>query len=140
MPDVRTSPMPDPEVVRNFDWDQVNLDDTAIKLRDLMKDGVPAAIRYTYKDEVLAVFGLDISLMEGALRNPERVEISARELQPRDKRYPVLGFYRGDITMILGLRQPTCTKVIAARPNPSDIRAQAPPPSLIRNGTRKCGA
>ncbi len=111
--DVHTSPLPDPEVIRNFDWDKVNLDATAIKLRDLRKNGVPAAIRYTYKDEVLAVFGLDIALMEGALRNPDRVEIRPESFN-RDKRYPVLGFYRGDITVILGLRQPVTPKVIAA--------------------------
>jgi hypothetical protein len=45
-----------------------------------MKNGVPAAIRYTYKD----------------------------------KRYPVLGFHRGDVQVILGLRQPMTPKVIAA--------------------------
>ncbi len=111
--DTRTSPLPDPEVVRNFDWDRVNLDDTAAKLRDLMKDGVPPAIRYTYKDDVLAVFGLTIDLMEGALRHPERVEIRPESFN-KDKRYPVLAFHRGDVQVILGLRQPVTPKVIAA--------------------------
>ncbi len=37
-----------------------------------------------------------------------------RVVQNKDKRYPVLGFYRGDVTVILGLRQPVTPKVIAA--------------------------
>jgi hypothetical protein len=85
--DYRVSPMPAAEVIRNFNWDAVDLDATAIKLRDLMKDGVPEAIRYTYKDDVLAVFGLTTELMEGALRHPERVEIRPESFN-KDKRYP----------------------------------------------------
>ncbi len=111
--DVRTSPMPDPEVIRNFDWDQVNLDDTAAKLCQLMRNGVPPAIRYTYSPDVLALYGVDLNLLEGALRQPERVEIRPESFN-RDKRYPVLAFHRGDVQVILGLRQPVSPKVIAA--------------------------
>ncbi len=113
VPDVRTSPMPDPEVIRNFDWDQVNLDDTAAKLCQLMRNGVPPAIRYSYSPDVLALYGVDLNLLEGALRHPERVEIRPESFN-RDKRYPVLAFHRGDVQVILGLRQPVSPKVIAA--------------------------
>jgi hypothetical protein len=111
--ETRQSPMPAADVIRNFDWDKVDLDATAIKLRDLMKDGVPDAIRYTYKDDVLLVFGLTTELMDGALRQPERVEIRPESFD-KDKRYPVLAFHRGDVQVILGLRQPVTPRVIAA--------------------------
>lgn len=111
--DTLTSPMPDDEVIQNFDWDSVNLDATAARLRDLMKGGVPDAIRYSYSGDVLALYGMDLSLMDAALRSPERVEIRPESFD-QSKRYPVLGFYRGDISVILGLRQPLTPKVIAA--------------------------
>jgi hypothetical protein len=125
---IRTSPEVDPEVIRNFDWDQVNLDQTVIKLRDLMRNGVPQAIRYTYSDDVLALYGVDMNLLE-ALRQPERVEIRPESFD-KAKRYPVLGFHRGDVTVILGLRQPVTPKVIAAyahsrRPTPTAWRTPA---------------
>ena len=105
--------MPPEHVIRNYDWDRIDLDATAIKLRDLMKDGVPEAIRYTYQADVLAVFGLTTELMDGALRHPSASR-SGPESFDKDKRYPVLAFHRGDVQVILGLRQPVTPKVIAA--------------------------
>lgn len=82
-------------------------------LLDLCKDGLPMNLGYDFKEDVLAMYGLDHDLLEAALRNPERVEIRP-ETHTQDKRYCILGFYRGDLEIILGMRSPSTPRVIAA--------------------------
>lgn len=81
-------------------------------LRELCKDGLPTNLGYDYKDEVLSLYGIDLALMDAALRNPERVEIRP-ESRDKDKRYCILSFHRGDLVVILGMRLPASPRVIA---------------------------
>lgn len=61
------------------------------------------AQRFTYHPDVLALYGLDEEAVEAAVRHPERVELRP-ETFDQTKRYRVLGFYRGDVKVIVGFR------------------------------------
>ena len=96
-----------------LDIDSIALTRSANSLRDKFQHGVPGNIRPSYKDEVLEVWAVTVDMMEGTLRHPERVEIRP-ETYDETKRYPVLGFHRGDMVVILGLKYPATPAVIAA--------------------------
>jgi hypothetical protein len=82
-------------------------------LLGLCKDGLPDGLGYTVKEDVLALYGIDLDLLDGAVRHPERVEIRP-ESHNKDKRYCILAFYRGDLEIIMGMRNPATPAVIAA--------------------------
>lgn len=111
-----TEPLPSTEVwsstPEDVDWSAVpDLEATAGKLRERLRNGLPAAIPFTYHPDVLAMQGMDFDLVEAALRHPERVELRP---ETATKKYPVLAFWRGDVVTILGMRVPTHPKIIAA--------------------------
>ena len=78
----------------------------------LCRQGLPDRFQYSFKEDVLAMYGVDMNLLDSALRSPERVEIRPESMD-EDKRYGVLAFYRGDIEVILGMRAPATPRVIA---------------------------
>jgi hypothetical protein len=89
------------------------LDSTAYQLLVKCMNGLPDEYGYDYKDDVLATAGFQHEDVDSALRNPDRVEIRP-ESWDKEKRYPILGFYRGDVCAILGMRIPAKPRVIAA--------------------------
>jgi transcriptional regulator with XRE-family HTH domain len=90
-----------------------DLDATAYQLLVKCMNGLPEEFGYDYKDDVLATAGFQQEDVDAALRNPQRVEIRP-ESWDREKRYPILGFHRGDVSVILGLLTPAKPRVIAA--------------------------
>lgn len=95
-------------------WDEISgfeLDATANDMRMACDRGLPAAVPYMIRDDVLALEGFDESAVERALREPDRVEIRP---ETAEKKYPVLGFRRGDVVVILGMRTPRNPAIIAA--------------------------
>ena len=90
-----------------------DLDATAYQLLVKCMYGLPDEYGYDYKDDVLATAGFVQEDVDSALRRPERVEIRP-ESWDREKRYPILGFYKGDVSVILGMRTPAKPRVIAA--------------------------
>lgn len=90
-----------------------DLDSTAYQLLVKCMDGLPEQYGYDYKEDVLATAGFVREDVDAALRQPHRVEIRP-ESWDKEKRYPVLGFHRGDVSVILGMRTPEKPRVIAA--------------------------
>lgn len=95
-----------------FDWAAVDLKQTAYRFCTQYRDGLPAGIGFAYLPDVLALYGVDTDLTEDTLRAPERVEVRPESFS-KQKGYPVLGFYRGDVQVILGLKEPVRPCVIA---------------------------
>jgi hypothetical protein len=93
------------------DWDSIDPEATAYQLQQRLQKGLPQWMRFQYHPDVLSLWGMDLGLMSDALRWPSRVEVRP---QTKEKRYPILAFYRGDLEVILGLRQPYTPAVIAA--------------------------
>lgn len=95
----------------SFDWTTVNIGSTAAGLRARLQGGLPEQMQYTFLDDVRDICGVDATLVDDALRRPARVVVSPAT---PDKGYPVLIFYRGDLQIILGFRNPTLPLVMAA--------------------------
>jgi hypothetical protein len=90
-----------------------DLDATAYQLLVKCMNGLPEEFGYDYKDDVLATGGFRQEDVDAALRHPHRVEIRP-ESWDKEKRYPILGFHRGDVSVILGMLTPAKPRVIAA--------------------------
>lgn len=99
------------EATGTVDWDRYDVEASAFSLWVACAEGLPEAISFSYRDDVLALEGLNITTMETAVRFPDRVEIRP---ESRDKGYPILGFHRGDVMVVLGMRIPRSPAVIAA--------------------------
>lgn len=112
-PEELKSPQPAEEVVRSFDWASVDLEPISVRFHTRFRQGIPEAIQFTYHPDVLALYGMDFDRCDDAVRHPERVEIRS-ETFDKEKRYPILGFYRGDVLVIIGFRDPPNPKIIAA--------------------------
>jgi hypothetical protein len=95
-----------------FDWAGVDLQSSAYIFSERFRAGLPAGVGFFYLPDVLALYGLDTELCEATLRHPERVWVRPESFH-RTKRYPVLGFARGDVQVILGMRDPYRPCVIA---------------------------
>lgn len=95
----------------DVDWGRFDIEATAHQLFESCQRGLPWAIAFGYHPDVLALQGLDLPQCEAAVRAPERVEIRP---ETGKKGYPILGFSRGDVKVILGMRAPTRPMVIAA--------------------------
>lgn len=120
-PTKRQQPVP-PEDLRPYDEGVVEADPGADPLPpeaadagtfDLFEDvkgGLPGGYPFTYHPDVLALHGLNKDEVETAVRNPERVEIRP---ESKGKGYPVLGFQRGDVRVIMGFRNRVKPAVIA---------------------------
>jgi hypothetical protein len=89
------------------------LDLTSYELFLTCQNGLPAETAFVYHPDVLALHGFGDAEEEirATLRQPSRVEIRPETAK---KRYPVLGFWRGDVNVILGLQRPSQPAVIAA--------------------------
>jgi transcriptional regulator with XRE-family HTH domain len=94
-------------------WSDDELQATAYQLLVKCMDGLPEGIAFDYKDDVLATQGFVEEDVIAAVRKPQRVEIRP-ESWDKEKRYPILGFHRGDCMVVLGMRQPNTPRVIAA--------------------------
>lgn len=81
-------------------------------LKEKWDKGLPERVGYEYLPDVLALYGTDEEAIESCLRSPDRVEVRPESFN-KDKRYPVLGFYKADVNVILGLRNTTRPCVIA---------------------------
>jgi hypothetical protein len=94
-------------------WSDSDLEATAYQLLVKCMDGLPEEIGFDYKEDVLATAGFREEDVVSAVRHPQRVEIRP-ESWDKEKRYPILGFTKGDVQVIMGMRQPTKPRVIAA--------------------------
>jgi hypothetical protein len=94
-------------------WSDSDLEASAYQLLVKCMDGLPEEIGFDYKDDVLATAGFVEEDVIAAVRNPQRVEIRP-ESWDKEKRYPILGFTKGDVQVIMGMRTPTKPRVIAA--------------------------
>jgi hypothetical protein len=83
---------------------------SAIELQQRWSRGL--GIGYDIHPDVMALYGVDLDLVSSALDNPQHVEVRP-ESYDKDKRYVVLSFKRGDVTVILGCMTPARPKVIA---------------------------
>lgn len=96
-------------------WDKIDddaLGGFALRLSAFCREhGLPITVKI--RDDVLALEGFDEAAVRAALLHPDRVDVRP-ETWEKDKRYPVLSFRRGDVVVILGLRQPDAPAVIAA--------------------------
>ena len=96
----------------DFDWDSISdLEGACHALCVRFRSGLPTAIGYSYLPDVLAMEGMNVDSVDASLRQPEYVEVAGESY---DKKFPVLRFRRGDAMTVLGLREPTEPKVIAA--------------------------
>lgn len=93
------------------DWKKLDLANGADRLRQVCEKGLPPGIKHEYLPAVHDLEGFDHDLIDSALRTPQRVLIRP---ETKKKGYPVLGFYRGDVEVILGMRMPSAPTVIAA--------------------------
>jgi transcriptional regulator with XRE-family HTH domain/uncharacterized coiled-coil protein SlyX len=94
-------------------WSDDELQATAYQLLVKCMDGLPENIAFDYKDDVLATAGFVEEDVIAAVRHPSRVEIRP-ESWDKEKRYPILGFHKGDCMVVVGMRQPSTPRVIAA--------------------------
>lgn len=101
-----------PPTGKPFDWEQVDLKQSTSRFAQQWARGLPAGVGFSYLPDVLALWGLDTELTEAVLRNPESVEVRPESFHT-NKRYPVLGFKRGDVQVILGMRDPVHPCIIA---------------------------
>lgn len=84
-----------------------------LALSEQWRTGLPDEIKYEYLPDVLALYGVDQNILDSCLRFPERVEVRPESFD-KAKRYVVLGFFKGDVNVILGMRNPQRPTVIAA--------------------------
>ena len=85
---------------------------TGNQLVERWRTGLPAHIVPEIKPDVLALFGITEEIYEGALRHPDRVEVRPESFEP-GKRYIIIGFYRGDVGVMLGTRSVSSPAIIA---------------------------
>jgi hypothetical protein len=94
------------------DWELVGLSESAYTLSRQVANGIPPEATIEYHPEVLALAGVDLAAAEAVARKPERVEIAAKETAAN--KHPMLTFRRGDVTVVLGFRNPHVPKMVAA--------------------------
>lgn len=94
-----------------FDWSAVSagVEGSAHQLCQRFSRGY--AGHFTWLPDVLALEGMDLGIVEDALRHAERVEVRP---ESKPKGYPILGFHRGDVLTVLGFKNPEKPCVIAA--------------------------
>jgi transcriptional regulator with XRE-family HTH domain len=97
---------------------------------DKFLHGLPEDVAFIYRDEVLALDGMDPQVVEDTLRNPHWVEIA--EADSYRKGYAILRFHKADLTTVLGLRNPQEPAVIAHYRG-EDPRAKQPATEDPRN-------
>lgn len=97
----------DPEWERLTD-DQLNL--SAYRLQQLCEKGLPTHVPFEVWPEVEALDGYDDARVRGTLTHPSWVEVRP---ETKAKKYPVLGFHRGDVHVVMGFRTPSKPLVIA---------------------------
>lgn len=96
-----------------FDWASLgdSLEAASQVARSHLRNGIPPSMRFTYYPDLLGIEGLDLDIVEAALRYPERVEVAPETFE---KRYTILRFHKGDCLVALGMRTPNQPQVIAA--------------------------
>lgn len=94
------------------DWELMGLSESAYKLSQQVADGIPPEATILYHTDVLALAGVDLAAAEAVARKPERVEIAGKETA--QNKHPMLMFRRGDVTVVLGFRDPHVPKMVAA--------------------------
>ena len=73
--------------------------------------GVPPECDLQVHQGVLAMWGIDLNLIESVARNPEHVVIAPESFE---KKYPVIRFRRGDVLTVIGFQRPRTPSIIAA--------------------------
>ena len=109
------APKFDRPVPREFDirdaWEKLDVDRVASSMLDACRAGLPDALPLDMHPDVMALEGINFDLVVSSVRNPNYVEIAGLETQ--EKGYPVLRFFRGDITTVVGLRESQYPRIIA---------------------------
>jgi hypothetical protein len=100
-----------PGVEDGTDWPSADLDGSALTILRAVAKGVPERCHLLFHDDVTALHGIDLEMVETACRRPHRVEIAP---ETGVKKYPVLKFWRGDVLTVVGFREPQMPKIIAA--------------------------
>lgn len=99
-----------PGVEGAADWAN-NLETGTMAVWHATMKGVPPAAHLYFHDDVTALHGIDLDLVETACRAPHRVEVAP---ETATKKYPVIKYYRGDVLAVVGFRDLQMPKIIAA--------------------------
>lgn len=83
----------------------------AWRLAEIVAAGVGDKVPLSFHDDVTALNGLDLEQVESVVRHAQRVEVDG---STGWKKYPILKFYRGDNMVVVGFREPTLPKILAA--------------------------
>lgn len=92
-----------PGVNQEGDWERVGVGRTSHQLSKQLRHGLPEQVPIKVNTEVLAMDGVDVDAAVAVVRHPEQVKINEESAK---KKYPILTFHRGDITVVLGFREP----------------------------------
>lgn len=99
-----------PGVEGGRDWEN-NLERGTMAVWRATMEGVPPKAHLYFHDDVTALHGIDLELVEAACRQPHRVEVAP---ETAEKKYPVMKYYRGDVLAVVGFRDLQMPKIIAA--------------------------
>ncbi len=114
-PVVRRAPTLDRVVPPEFDireaWENLDVEKSASKMLTVCRQGLPAVLPLDLHSDVLALQKLNADLVISSVRNPHFVEIAGKDT--KDKGYPILRFYRGDVMTVVGMREAQFPTVIA---------------------------
>jgi hypothetical protein len=78
------------------------------------KDGIPPEVPVVFKDDVSALYGVDLDMLESIVRQPERCEIDPSS---GTRKYAMLKYWRGDVLAVVGFREPIVPMIVAAYVN-----------------------
>lgn len=99
-----------PGVESSGDW-ATNLEHGTMAVYQATLKGVPPEAHLFFHDDVTALHGIDLDMVEAACRKPQRVEIAP---ETAAKKYPVIKYFRGDVLVVVGYRELQLPKIIAA--------------------------
>jgi len=106
-------------------WAQLNVDHVATALLNRCRNGLPDVLPLDMHPEVLALEGINFEIVKASVRHPSYVEIAG--MDTKEKGYPILRFYRGDVMTVVGMRDVQVPIVIAtyatSRLDPDQHRA-----------------
>lgn len=81
--------------------DDENVKVTAHQVRMMCDSGIPVSVPFICTPDVLGLYGVPMGDAEACIRKPQWTEIRPESF---DKKYPIIGFHRGDMTVIMGFR------------------------------------